>query len=171
MLKYFNQVWMRSWLSTTNGNLERFQLRQARNYLFNQIHAMAAAIKVRQQRFVHEGQVCFSVEVFGLVPPDKIAGGDADRPQDFLGVAFAARGDFRLLPTARPGAIQRGSLAKGRLIFINNQRPFPPGVFFRFGCVKRIQRFCFLGSACTRRVLGRCTEKFKSLSKCRTCPG
>ena len=87
--------------------LQNFGLFVKRGVVLNQIHAMAAAIKMRQQFFIHERQVSFGVEVFGLVPPDKIAGGHADRPQDLLGVAFAAGGDLRLLTAARPRAIER----------------------------------------------------------------
>jgi len=139
--------------------------------VLNQIHPMARAVIMRQQLLIHERQVRFGVEVLGLVPPDKITGGHTHRPQNLLGVAFAARGNFRLLTAARPSPIKRWGLSKGGFVFINDQRAFTPSVFFRFGWVNRIHRFCFLGSACTRRVLGRCTEKFRVLSKRRTCPG
>ena len=151
--------------------LQDFGLLVKRSVVLNQIHPMAPAVKMWQQLFIHERQIGFGVEVFGLVPPDKITGGHTHRAQNLLGVAFAPRGNLRLLTASRPSSIKRGRLPKGGFVFIDNQRAFTPGVFFRFGWVKRIHRFCFLGSACTRRVLGRCTEKFRPLSKCRTCPG
>jgi len=151
--------------------LQDFGFLVKRRVVLNQIHSMAAAVVMWQQLFIHKRQVRFGVEILGLVSPDKIAGGHTHRPKNLLGVAFAPRGNLRLLTAARPSPIKRGRLSKRGFVFINNQRAFIPGVFFRFGWVKRIHRFCFLGSACTSRVLGRCTEKFKPLSKCRTCPG
>lgn len=151
--------------------LQDFGFLVKRRIVLNQIHSMAATIIMWQQLFIHERQVRFGVEILGLVPPDKITGGHAHRPQNLLGVAFASRGNLRLLTAARPSPIKRGRLPKGGFVFVDNQRAFTPGVFFRFGWVNRIHRFCFLGSACTRRVLGRCTEKFRPLSKFRTCPG
>ena len=95
----------------------------------NQIYPMAAAVKMWQQLFIHERQIRFGVEVFGLVPPDKITGGHAHRPQNLLRVAFAPRRNLRLLTAARPSPIQRGRLPKGGFVFIDNYRPFAPGVF------------------------------------------
>jgi len=81
------------------------------------------------------------------------------------GVSFSSRGNLWLLTAPRPGAVKGRRPPKRCFVLINDHRAFIPGVFFR-----RIHRFCFLGSACTKRVLGRCTEKFNPLSKWRTCP-
>ena len=96
---------------------------------------MSAAVIMRQQVSVHERQVSLRVEVFVLVPPHKIAVGHTDRAQDFLRVAFPARGDLRLLSAARPSAIKGGRLPKGRFVLVNDYRPFALGVFFRLGRV------------------------------------
>ena len=101
-----------------------------RGVVLNQIYTMAAAVIMWQQLFIHKRQICFGVEVFGLVPPDKIAGRHTHRPENLLGVAFAPRGNLRLLPASRPSTIKRGGLSKGGFVFIDNQRPFAPGVFF-----------------------------------------
>jgi len=63
-----------------------------------------------------------------------MAGGHTHRSQNLLGVAFAPRGNLRLLTASRPSAIKRGCLSKGGFVFINHQRSFLPGVFFRLGC-------------------------------------
>ena len=115
--------------------LQDFRLLVIRSVVLDEIHPMAAAIRVRQQVSVDEGELRLRVAVFGLVPPHKIAARHTDRPQDFLGVAFSARGNLRLLAAPRPSAIQGGRLAKGRFIFKNEHRSFAPGVFFRFGWV------------------------------------
>ena len=112
-----------------------FRFLMIRGVVLNQIDPMAAAVIMGQQVSIHERQISVGVEVFGLVPPDKIAGGHADRPQDFLRVAFSARGNLRLLTAPRPSALERGRLSKGRFIFVNDHRPFALGVFFRFGWV------------------------------------
>ena len=115
--------------------LQDFGFLVKRRVVLNQIHSMAAAVIMWQQLFIYERQVRFGVKVFGLVPPDKIASGHTHRAQDLLGVAFAPRGNLRLLTASRPSAIERGCLPKGGFVFIDNQRPFAPGVFFRFGWV------------------------------------
>jgi hypothetical protein len=112
-----------------------FGLLVIRGIVLDQIYPMVATIIMREQCSVDERQISLGVEVFGLVPPDEIAGGHADGPQDLLRVAFAARGNLRLLATPRPSPIKSGCLSKGRFILINDQRPFFPGVFFRLGCV------------------------------------
>src|SRR5271156_6480490 len=93
-----------------------------RGVVLNEIYSMAAAIIMWQQFFVHEGYIGFGVEVFGLVPPDKSAGGNPHRPQNLWGGPFATRRNFRLLTAARPSAIECRRLAKGGFVFINNQR-------------------------------------------------
>lgn len=96
---------------------------------------MAAPVIMGQQISVEEGELGLRVEVLGLVPPHKIAARHTDRPQDFLRVTFAARGDLWLLTAPRPCAIQGGRLAEGRFVFIHDHRPFALGVIFRFGRV------------------------------------
>ena len=56
---------------------------------------------MRQQDAIDERQIRLGVEVLLLLSPNKIAGGNADRPQDLLGVSFSPRGNLRLL-TAPP---------------------------------------------------------------------
>ena len=90
---------------------------------------MPATVEMRQQVSVEERQIGWGVEIFCWMMPHKIAGGHTDRPQDFLRVAFSARGNLRLLTAPRPSAVKRGRLPKGRFIFINDYRPFVPGAF------------------------------------------
>jgi hypothetical protein len=91
--------------------------------ILNQIDSMAPAVIMRQQLSVDERQISLGVEVFGLVPPEEITGRHTDRPQDFLSVAFSARGNLRLLPAPRPSPIKSRRLSKGRFILINDYRP------------------------------------------------
>ena len=115
--------------------LQNLGLLVIRGVILNQVYPMAAPVIMGQQIFIEEGQISLRIEVFSLVTPGEITAGHADRGQDFLSVAFSARGNLGLLAAPRPGAIESGRLPEGGLVFINDQRPFFPGVFFRFGWV------------------------------------
>jgi hypothetical protein len=90
---------------------------------------MAAAVIMRQQDAIDERQVRLLIELLLLVPPNKIAGGSADRPQDLLGVSFSPRGNLRLLTAPRPSAVKGRRLPKRCFVLMNDHRAFIPGVF------------------------------------------
>src|SRR5882757_8288877 len=94
---------------------------------------MAAAVIMRQQDAIDERQIRLGVEVLLLVSPNKIAGGNADRPQDLLGVSFSPRGNLRLLTAPRPSAVKGRRLPKRCFVLINDHRAFIPGFFFKLG--------------------------------------
>ena len=56
-----------------------------------------------------------------------------DGAQDLLGVALATAGDLRLTADRRPGLVERGRLAEGGFVFVNDYRLFLPGFFLRLG--------------------------------------
>src|SRR6266403_435387 len=88
--------------------LQDFGLLVIRGVVLNQIDSVTTAVIMRQQVSVYERQIGLGVEVFRLVPPDKIAARHTDRSQDFLRVAFSACGNLRLLTAPRPSAIEGG---------------------------------------------------------------
>ena len=55
------------------------------------------------------------------------------RPEDLLGVALAAGGNPRLGMHPRPGLVQGGALAEGRLVLVNDYAPFAVGFFLWVG--------------------------------------
>jgi hypothetical protein len=69
---------------------------------------------------VQEGHISLGVEVFGLMPIDKLTVVQRHSAKDLLGVAFAAGRDTGLAMPTRPRLMQRGTLPEGRFVLVND---------------------------------------------------
>ena len=104
-----------------------------RRIVLDQVNSMAAAVIGWQDDVLQECQICFVVEILGLVAVGELGLEEADRAENLLCVALATSGDFRPAVQRRPGLMQGRALAKGRLVHKNDYRAFGFGVFFRLG--------------------------------------
>ena len=101
--------------------------------VLDEVEAMTAAVIGWQDDVFQEGLIGGVVEILGLVAVGEFGVQKTDRAQNLLGVALATGGDFRPTVQRRPGLMQGGALAKGRLVHVNDYRAFGFGVFFRLG--------------------------------------
>ena len=99
----------------------------------NEIDPVSAPVKGGQEHLLHKGQIGFPRKISFLVQLGEVRVVQAHRAEDFLGVAFPARGNLRLAAPARPGGVERRCLAEGGFVFEHDPRSFVWGVFFRFG--------------------------------------
>src|SRR5262249_2023927 len=99
----------------------------------NEINAMTSPVKRGQEHLIDESQIRFPREIILLMEIGELGVVQPNGSKDLLGIALSACGNLRLVASSRPGGMKSGRLAEGRLVFENDHRPFPLGVFFRFG--------------------------------------
>ncbi len=127
-----------------------------------------AAIGARQ--LLQKAQVGVRVED-RLLPVMETRAPQFDGSQDLDALPLAGDRDFRRVPDATPGGMQRGVLSETGFIGEDQRPTLGSGFFLRLGYVRRCQRSCAAASARARTRRGRCTEKPIWCSSFRTCPG
>jgi len=73
-----------------------FRLFMVRGVVLDEINAMAAFVKCRQQDFLEKIDVILGVEILGLMAPREPTVIEGDGAKDFLRIALATGGDLRL---------------------------------------------------------------------------
>ena len=127
-----------------------------------------AAIGARQ--LLQKAEVGVGVED-RVLPVVETRAPQFDGAQDFDALALSRDGDFRRVPDATPGGMQRGVLSETGFIGEDQRPTLGSGFFLRLGYVRRCQRSCAAASARAKTRRGRCTEKPMWCSNFRTCPG
>src|SRR4051812_28646204 len=104
-----------------------------RGIVLDEVDPVTAPIKGGQQHLIDKGQIGFPLKIVFLMQIGEFGVVQANRSKDFLGMAFAAGRNLRLLAPSRPSGVESGRLAKGSFVLENDHRPFALGVFFSLG--------------------------------------